>query len=410
MSLAATGGPLAAPGAERHWNSLDALRGIAALLVVTFHCSQVSSGFAARGNPFSLAGWTDPWAWLKYTPLRLLVSSGPPAVVLFFALSGFVLSLPFLRSRRQPGYAEFAVKRVCRIYPPFAFAILVSAALYAVVQPVPVPGLSAWFNEVLWTRPLSADYVFRNLMMTGLRDDMTLDLVMWSLVHELRISLVFPILFVLTRRWPAATFAASLLAGVACTAILAGTDADSLAMSLVDTGRFVVLFVAGILIAGNLDAVRGAVARLPSRAAPAFWLAGVGLLMAPGPSVFAYYNFVWGLGAVLLLMLVVGSPAADRMLSARPLVWLGKVSYSLYLIHVPLLIAAIHVTYGRLPLWITIAAVIPASLACAELMHRFVERPSIRLGRVLCGMRRHGAASPAALPLTTARAAGRTRQ
>ncbi len=403
MSLAAAGTSSALPGAERHWNSLDALRGVAALLVVMFHCAQVSSGFAARGSPFSPASWLDPWAWLKFTPLRLLVSSGPPAVVLFFALSGFVLSLPFLRSRRQPGYAEFAVKRVCRIYPPFAFAILVSAALYALVQPAPIPGLSGWFNEVLWTRPLSADYVFRNLAMTGLHGDMTLDLVMWSLVHELRISLVFPILFILTRRWPAATFAITLLAGVACTAALAGTEASSLATSLIDTGRFVVLFVVGILIAGHLDAVRAAVARLPSRAAPALWLLGIGLLMAPGPSVFAYYNFVWGLGAALLLMLVVGSPRIDRMLSAAPLVWLGKVSYSLYLIHVPLLIAAVHVTYGRLPLGVTIAAVILASLACAELMHRFVELPSIRLGRVLCRVGRP------ALPLTTARAAWRSR-
>ncbi len=402
MSLAMTSAP-PAPGAERHWNSLDALRGIAALLVVTFHCAQVSSGFAARGSPFSPASWLDPWAWLKFTPLRLLVSSGPPAVVLFFALSGFVLSLPFLRARRQPGYAEFAVKRICRIYPPFAFAILVSAALYALVQPAPIPELSAWFNEVLWTRPLSADYVFRNLAMTGLHGDMTLDLVMWSLVHELRISLIFPVLFVLTRRWPAATFAITLLAGLACTAALAGTEASSLMTSLIDTGRFVVLFVAGILIAGHLDAVRVAVARLPSRAAPALWLLGICLLMAPGPSVFAYYNFVWGLGAALLLVLVVGYPRADRMLSAVPLVWLGKISYSLYLIHVPLLIAAVHVAYGRLPLGVIIAAVIPASLLCAELMHRFVELPSIRLGRILSRMRGPG------LPLTTVRAAWRGR-
>lgn len=391
-------------GVERRWDSLDALRGIAAFLVLTFHCSQLSSGFALRTNPLNAASWLEPWTWLKYTPLRLLVSSGPPAVVLFFALSGFVLSLPFLRARRQPGYAEFAVKRVCRIWPPFAYAVLVSAVLYALVQPSPIPALSAWFNEVLWTRPLSADYIARNLLMTGLHDDMTLDLVMWSLVHELRISLIFPILFLLTRRWPAATLAASLLGGVACTAALAGADAANLAMSLVDTGRFVALFVAGILIAGNMEAIRGAVGRLPSWAIPAAWIVGIGLLLAPGPSVFAYYNFVWGLGAVLLLAVVVGSPASDRVLSAPPLVWLGKVSYSLYLIHVPLLVAAVHLTYGRVPLAVTIPAVIVASLLCAELMHRFVELPSIRLGRMLGGLRRPGGALPEPVRVAAGRA------
>ena len=90
-----------------------------------------------------------------------------------------------------------------------------------------------------------------------------------------------------------------------------------------------------------------------------------------------------------------GSPASDRVLSAPPLVWLGKVSYSLYLIHVPLLVSAVHLTYGRLPLGVTIPAVIAASLLCAELMHRFVELPSIRLGRILGGLRRPGGALPA---------------
>ena len=408
MSRGAAAVMPASAGVERRWDSLDALRGIAAFLVLTFHCSQVSSGFAMRANPLNPASWLEPWTWLKYTPLRLLVSSGPPAVVLFFALSGFVLSLPFLRARRQPGYAEFAVKRVCRIYPPFAFAVLVSAALYALVQPSPVPALSAWFNEVLWTRPLSVDYVARNLMMTGLHDDMTLDLVMWSLVHELRISLIFPVLFLLTQRWPGCDLRRH-LAG------RSGLHGSARRQRCRRPGH----------VAGGHRAVRGSVRRRhphrlahggdPGRggptavpAIPLAWIVGVGLLIAPGPSVFAYYNFVWGLGAVLLLAVVVGSPASDRVLSAAPLVWLGKVSYSLYLIHVPLLVAAVHLTYGRVPLGATIPAVIAASLLCAELMHRFVELPSIRLGRILTGLRRPGVAMP--LPAPVRVAAGRGRQ
>ena len=369
-------------GTDRRWDSLDALRGIAAFLVLTFHCAQVSPDFAERGNPLSLATWLDPWSWLKFTPLRVLVSSGPPAVVLFFTLSGFVLALPFLRSRNGPvSYAEFATKRVFRIYPPFAFAILVSATLYAAIHPEPIPALGKAFNEVLWDQPLSAGYGARNLMMTGLNPDMTLDRVMWSLVHELRISLVFPLLLVLTRRWPAPTLLASLVFSVACTAALAGAEARSIAMSLVDTGRFVVLFVAGIVIAANIEAIQRWVARLARWQAALLWIGAVALTQSPGPTVSHYYDFIWGAGAVTLIAMTVGSARADRLLSAAPLVWLGRVSYSLYLIHVPLLIAAVHVTYGVVPLWVTIPAVIPLSLACADLMHRGVEVPSIRLGR-----------------------------
>ena len=133
------------------------------------------------------------------------------------------------------------------------------------MQPAPIPGLGGWFNKVLWTRPLSADYVFRNLAVTGPPGDMTLDLVMWSLVHKPRISPIFPVLFVLTRRWPSATFA-TLLAGLACTAALAGAEASNLATSLVDTGRFVVLFVVAILIASTgRDPCRSGPAAVQSR-------------------------------------------------------------------------------------------------------------------------------------------------
>lgn len=368
--------------AERRWDSLDALRGIAAFLVLLFHCAQVFPGFSAAVSPLHPAGWSDPWSWMKFTPLRLLVSSGPSAVVLFFVLSGFVLSLPFLRLRK-PAYSEFAIKRLCRIYPPFAAAVLLSAALYMLVQPKPVPGTSDWFATVLWDQPLSLAYVLRNLTLSGLQPDMTLDLVMWSLVHELRISLIFPLLFMLARRWPWPVMAVSLVTAVAATMVLAGQEATSIGASLLDTARFVPMFIAGILIAGRVEPIRDAVARLSPAVAAGLWIAALALLMAPGPTVSDYYDFVWGAGAVTVLVMTVGSSRADRLLSVPPCVWLGRVSYSLYLIHVPLLAAVIHLAHGWLPLPLTVLCVIPLALACAGLMYRLVEQPSIRLGRRL---------------------------
>ena len=391
-----------AGAAERRWDSLDALRGIAAFLVLLFHCAQVFPGFSKVVSPLHLAGWLDPWSWLKFTPLRLLVSSGPSAVVLFFVLSGFVLSLPFMRLRR-PTYSEFAIKRPCRIYPPFAAAVLLSAALYMLVQPKPVPGTSDWFATVLWDQPLSLDYVLRNLMLSGLRPDMTLDLVMWSLVHELRISLIFPLLFILARRWPWPVMAMSLVIAVAASTVLVGHEATSMGTSLLDTARFVPMFVAGILIAGRVEPLRTAVARLSPAVAAGLWIAAVALLMFPGPTVSNYYDFIWGAGAVILLVMTIGSPRADRLLSVPPCVWLGRVSYSLYLIHVPLLAAAIHLAHGWLPLPLTVVCVIPLALAGAGLMHRLVEQPSIQLGRHLGALTQQGGRRTAAIRTSASR-------
>jgi peptidoglycan/LPS O-acetylase OafA/YrhL len=372
-------------GPGRHWNSLDALRGIAAFLVLTFHCAQISEGFARPLNPFDAASWLDPWAWFKYTPLRLLVGSGPSAVVLFFVLSGFVLSLPFLRTGRRPSYVGFGIKRLCRIYLPFGVAILGSAALYAYVRPAPIPGLSVWFNEMLWDRPLSLNYVTRNLMMTGLHPDMTLDPVMWSLVHELRISLVFPLLFLVTRRFPAMCIIGTTLMGVLCTAALGGENADSFATSIMDTGRFVFLFAIGIVVATNIASIRREVGRRSGKIVSLSWIGAVLLILSPGPTLYNYYCFVWGIGAAGLVALTVGSARADRALSTPVLVWLGRVSYSLYLVHLPLLTAIVHLTHDSLPFSIIIPVVVVVTLLCAELMRHTVELPSIRLGRILAG-------------------------
>ena len=74
-----------------------------------------------------LSAWAAPWAWLRYTPLRLLVD-GEAAVILFFVLSGYVLALPFIAGT-QLTYGRYLVKRICRIWLPFAAAILLAAAL-----------------------------------------------------------------------------------------------------------------------------------------------------------------------------------------------------------------------------------------------------------------------------------------
>jgi peptidoglycan/LPS O-acetylase OafA/YrhL len=76
--------------------SLDALRGIAALVVVFHHALMVFPQEATAPNGLSdLRNWLDPLAWLRWSPSRVILA-GRPAVILFFILSGLVLTLPFL--------------------------------------------------------------------------------------------------------------------------------------------------------------------------------------------------------------------------------------------------------------------------------------------------------------------------
>ncbi len=120
--------------------SLDSLRGIAALMVVLHHCAIT---YFPESRP----------SWITHTPLRLLVD-GHAAVLTFFALSGFVLFHSFTNVDRFD-YFPYIVKRFTRIYPAFGAAVLLSAALWVLVKPHPIPALGAWFNNYSWQPPWS---------------------------------------------------------------------------------------------------------------------------------------------------------------------------------------------------------------------------------------------------------------
>ena len=118
---------------QSRYNELDALRGIAALMVVMWH--------------FVCATYTveDPGTKSFVMSLYFLVQ-GRAAVILFFILSGFVLSLPFFREP-QPGYGGFVLRRICRIYLPYVVLIACTIHVRTFVTIKKIPGLSDWFND-----------------------------------------------------------------------------------------------------------------------------------------------------------------------------------------------------------------------------------------------------------------------
>jgi peptidoglycan/LPS O-acetylase OafA/YrhL len=73
----------------------------------------------------------------------------------------------------------------------------------------------------------------------------------------------------------------------------------------------------------------------------------------------------------------------SRLLHLGPIRWLGSVSYSLYLLHVPILLVVSLVLYRRVPNGVMLATFLVLSLLAAGAFHRWIELPSIRLGRAL---------------------------
>lgn len=358
----------------RRYENLDSLRGAAALVVVFHHCwTTVKAGYWSSGflGIPHLGSWDF---WLHKTPLKILVGGKPP-VILFFVLSGFVLTLA-LRPGRM-GYLEFALKRLCRIYVPFFVAICLAIGLYLMIRPRAVDGLSDWFNQS-WSLPLSPELIVGHFLMLGRESYMTLDNPMWSLVHELRISVIFPLLAFFSLGWPRLTLGVCLVIYGASVAALPLIAPDTVTRSLAETPQYLLMFAVGVTLAKYRAQIGDWIGGRSRLLVAGMWLTSLVLLMAPVSKI-ALSTLGFTLGAAGLIALAI-SPRA-KVLSAGPLRWLGKVSFSLYLTHLLVLLSVFHLLNGKLPAAYLFLIVIAASLLIAEVFHNLVERPSMKLGR-----------------------------
>ncbi|WP_067932643.1 acyltransferase family protein [Alicyclobacillus kakegawensis] len=362
---------------------LDALRGLAALTVVLEHCL-ISLPAFNRANGYRASGktWVDVFT---YTPLHL-IWDGHEAVIFFFLLSGFVLTLPFLAGRRLP-YPGYLVKRFCRLYIPYVVVVLLSWALLALGfanQPVAAKenGMSSWFEDI-WSHPVTPMVLFHYLLMTG-KDTHNLDVSSWSLVHEMRISIVFPLLVFALRRLPT-ILSAPLCAGLI---VVASAWYDTIPCRFGATLYYMGFFAFGVLLAKHRQAVRDFIQDLSRKTKAALLIAALLIYNVDWfPAVHNWFgerrpgiDMVIGAAAALVIALATGSRQMKVWIGKRPLVWLGNISFSLYLIHPVVLSGCVYALDGLLPHRWIILLVPPVSIVAAYVMYRLVEWPSIRLG------------------------------
>jgi peptidoglycan/LPS O-acetylase OafA/YrhL len=358
---------------NRRFDRLDALRGFAAFTVVLHHC------FRAHENTNVGLLW-----WFENTPLRLIVS-GRPAVILFFVLSGFVLALSLEKAMT---YRDFVIRRVCRIYLPFAASIALAAMIFTMADQAVLPGYDALYNR---TEPLSWQLIAGHLMMLGDTHSSSLNKVMWSLVYELRISLIFPVLMWLIYRYPAwRTLAASLAAALVAYGALRHLGygprdfkfSNSAAASVWLTVHFTLYFVMGAALAKHREQIV-TVARgySPNQRFILLGLGSAGLLALST----VVTDITLGLWSVLIIVLVLaGGRLTQAIFESRPAAYLGRISYSLYLVHLPVFYWAAHAwPGGAMPLaliWIVWPLL---SVVAAAIMYHLIEHPAHRLGKAI---------------------------
>jgi len=373
---------------------LDCIRGIAALVVVVHHCLLTQPAF----SDFFFSNWrTEAGSAVEqvmfHTPLRI-VWDGYEAVTLFYVLSGLVLALPWLEGR-PPTYISYSIKRICRIYLPYCAAIAMAATLNAVLNPyATVPGLSEWVNVKTWTSPVYFHVLLDHALMIGHYN--SVNGVIHSLIWEMRVSLLFPLLIVPIARWRmwgalGVAVALTLLIGAIQLAYGGGGPALDLvrpgsvagkigrfALELQWTAYYGYFFVLGSVIASYLPALR----RL-GRFAWVLLAAGLLTIQGHWSHLHAAQEFMVAIGSALIIVAALPHGPIHAALSHRWLRWIGKVSYSLYLVHVPLLLTAVILLHDVVPMAAILMTIPFASLLVAWVFHEWIAEPCARLGKRL---------------------------
>lgn len=359
----------------RHYPELDSLRGLAASVVVLGHFV----------NLWPVASLSPLSRFLLEDVFRFLFNGGC-SVVLFFLLSGFVLTLPFKRES-ELAYGTFALRRIARIYLPYLGALLLALAGDKLFhQPLEV---SPWFSQT-WTAPLTPGLILNHLLLIGNYDTAQVNTAFWSLVVEMRLSLLFPLLCIPLLRWSRTFAIVSMTVLAIANAALPHFALHRLSAvsfrNASDMSLGVVCFAAGILLARWLEPAQALWGRAPAAARGLFLVLSFVLLEWSGKLASLHFaDLAESAGTIAggcgVLVAVLCWHRAGTVLNHRLPAWLGRVSYSLYLVHATVLFALVHLFFGRLTRLALLAPYLALSMAVATLFFIVVERPCITLSR-----------------------------
>jgi peptidoglycan/LPS O-acetylase OafA/YrhL len=287
---------------------LTSFRGLAALYVVLSHAYQTVK-FSPH-NTFESIVWH--------------FTHGTRGVPTFMVLSGFALALSVRKNdwRLKTGYAEYLLIRWKRLAPAFYFAIVVTTIL--VLTLVNQKTGTQWDKSVdinVWDPIRHALFIGE----LGSRHA-KLNHVFYSMGIEFKLSLLFPLfILMLRRRGPYAALGVAALVSLATLVIPA----------LVERGypTFIASFAGGIVACYATERPAG---NRPLLLALALFF-GIGSIAFNHELGHHGSEGVWGLSMCLTLYLLTVTPGVSKFLQQKPIIALGGISYSLYLIHAPIL-------------------------------------------------------------------------
>ncbi len=355
---------------------LHGLRGLAALGVLVFHFDVF---FPQLASTLKFNLWGSTWdfsVWLGF---------GWLGVYLFFVLSGYLLASQMrTRTLEWPYLRQFWLRRVIRIYPAYWLQLFILLAVANLLLGLPervggwevVRHVLLWINLPPWmTKPING--------------------VWWTLPIELSFYLVLPLLVFMARRIGWARMFLCCLAITLCwrwgaMMALAGSNYSDHLVVLDALPGTLTVFAAGVAVAHLpfLLTRQQRLATVLSCAAMVYLMIQWLLVNLDSYWTGHWMLMVWPtLMAIIiagLLFSLLDRPSGFAFMASRPMVWLGEVSFGIYLWHFPVLLvekaywpAHLNTLSGSV---IAILACIGLTLGLAAISYYALERPAMRWG------------------------------
>ena len=363
-------------------HEFDALRGIAAVAVVFAHLLNYRP--AAMADP--LLHWS--------APLWSFAANGHFAVLIFFAISGFVLSYPyFIGAKNQRNLMIDIINRPPRVLIPvfvtgiLCFAIQLLALRIAGADQLVAFGSPDWiarWNVEGWDTAKLFEFLLTRVFFLYSETN-TFNVNLWTMPVEFAFSLlVFAVGALVLRRFDVAIILV-LISGIS----ILSWDADAVEYLL--KGLAGSVFFLGIIIAYQWEDTRNDVARRP-------WVPSV--LMISGLLVSSvlvqhdlHYLIANALGLISIFWFFIGFTSARSLrekLAHRFFGFLGEVSFALYLVHGSVLyfvfqVIAAQGDYGYASFALGTLIALALSFALSFVIARYIEMPLVRVVRRAIG-------------------------
>ncbi|WP_158258639.1 acyltransferase family protein [Rhodopila globiformis] len=353
---------LAAVESGRH-TSIDGLRGFLGIGVFIHHT--VITWFYLHGH-----GWTLP-------PSRLVVHLGQTSVALFFMITAFLFWSRVLSRGSGLNWAEFFISRLCRLYPAYLvmLALLVAVAWGFASQQQQANG-NFWPSLASWL----VFTMFGTLNLNGLPDTgEAVAWVTWSLPYEWLFYLVLPALAFVAGR------ARKPVAAAASAAAVIALFLSFYWFGVLDpfNPKILLSFLGGIAAA---HWVRNQALKDIGNRRSAGYVAIAALLTVVlfMPTAYAWKST---LGLTVFFVVIASGHDLWGLLRRPGLLWLGDISYSIYLLHGALLWTVFrhvlpHTLASSAPVYIGVSLVNAIVLVLvASIVFLAVERPAILAGK-----------------------------